>query len=50
MTPAFILLVILSLIILFFLLSFIYRPLGSFIKRIVSDAVEQINKEDNKEN
>ena len=50
MNPVFILIVLLGLVALWFLLSFVYRPLGKFIYRIWKDADDAMNKEDEKEN
>lgn len=45
------LLVIITLIILWFLLAFTFRPIGRFFYRIWKDAIEEIDKEDeDKEN
>lgn len=46
MNPAFILIVIISLVILWFLLSFLFCPIGKLTHRIYKDAVDEINKED----
>lgn len=40
MNPAFAILVIVGLVALWFLLSWLYKPLGKFIYRIGKDAVE----------
>lgn len=52
MNPALILLVILGLIVLWFLLSFTFVPIGKLIYKIYRNAVDKLNKEDinNKEN
>lgn len=47
MTPAFLILLFLGLIFLWFLLSSLYRPIGTFIKRVIKDSFDEINKEDN---
>ena len=51
MNPALLILVILVLIILWFLLSFLYKPLGKLVHSIWKDAVDIINEndEENKE-
>lgn len=49
MNPAFIILVVLATILLWFLLSFVFMPLGSFVYRIVKDAFDVMNKDDEKE-
>lgn len=46
MNPVFWLLVIVVAVILWFLLAFIFYPLGRLIYRIVSDAISEINRED----
>ncbi|WP_304509277.1 hypothetical protein [Anaerotignum sp.] len=46
MNPVFIFLVILALIAVWFLLSFLYEPIGSLFKRIWDKSVEEINKKD----
>ena len=46
MNPAFVLLVVLGLIALWFLLSFLYKPLGKFVYQIGKDAMDEINKVD----
>lgn len=42
-------LLVLGVVALWFLLSCIYRPLGKFIYRIGKDAVDEINKDEKKE-
>ena len=49
MNPAFIILVILGTILLWFLSSFIFIPLGKLVYRVVKDAIDVMNKEDNEE-
>lgn len=49
MNPVFIILVILVAILLWFLLSFAFNPLGKLIYRIGKDVVDEMNKEENKE-
>lgn len=49
MNPVLIFLVILVAIILWFLLSFAFYPLGRFIYRLWKDAVDEINKKDESE-
>ena len=49
MNPAFILLVLLAAVVLWFCLSFAFRPIGRFIYRIWKDAVDEINKNDESE-
>lgn len=47
----FILLLLLGLVILWFLLSFLYRPLGKLVMKIYNESIEEIKKEeDEKEN
>ena len=50
MNPAFILIVLLAVVALWFLLSFAFKPLGKFFYRIWKDAKDAINEEDNAEN
>ena len=49
MNPVFIILVILASILLWFLLSFAFIPFGKLIYRVVKDAIDVMNKEDNEE-
>lgn len=49
MNPAFILLVLLGAVAVWFLLSFAFRPIGRFFYRIWKDAVDSINKEESEE-
>lgn len=49
MNPVFIFLVILGAVIIWFLLSFVFYPLGKFLYRIYKDAVDEINREENDE-
>lgn len=49
MNPAFLFLVVLGLVALWFLLSFAFRPIGRFICRIWKDAVDEIKKNDESE-
>ncbi len=49
MNPAFILLVLLGAVVVWFLLSFAFIPIGKFIYRIWKDAVDSINKEESEE-
>lgn len=46
MNPAFIILIILVVIVLWFLLSFAFYPVGKFIYRIWRDAIDEMNKRD----
>jgi len=50
MNPVFWLLVIIIAIALWFLLAFIFHPIGEFMWKIGSDTVEELNKEDKEEN
>ena len=50
MNPAFVIIVFLIAILLWFLLSFVFYPLGKLIFRIGQDAIDEINREDKKEN
>ena len=49
MNPVFIILVILSVIVLWFLSSFVFFPIGKIIYRIGKDAIDEMNKEENEE-
>lgn len=46
MNPVLVFLVVLGAIVLWFLLSFIFFPLGKFISRIGKDAMEEMNKDE----
>lgn len=48
MNPAFIFLVIIIAIVLWFILSFIFFPLGKFLYRIWKNAIDKLNKEEEK--
>lgn len=50
MNPAFILIVLIVLVALWFLLSFAFRPLGKFLHSIWKDAMDAMSNEDEKEN
>ena len=47
MNPVFWLLVIVVAVILWFLLAFIFYPLGRLVYRIISDTISELNREDN---
>ena len=49
MNPAFVILVLLGTVVLWFLLSFVFYPFGRFLYRIWKDAIDEMNKEE-KEN
>ena len=49
MNPVFIFLVLLCAVIVWFLLSFIFYPLGKFIYIIYKDAIDAINKKEKEE-
>lgn len=49
MNPAFIILIILGAVAVWFLLSFVFYPLGKLIYRIWKDAVDEINRKDESE-
>ena len=49
MNPVFIFLVILAAVLLWFLLSFVFYPLGKFLHRLWTDASDEMNKEDKAE-
>lgn len=46
MNPVFWLLIILVAVALWFLLAFVFYPLGRFLWRIASDTMEELNKDD----
>jgi hypothetical protein len=48
MNPVLLFLIVLGMVIFWFLLSFIFYPLGKFIYRIFRDAVDEINRTENK--
>lgn len=48
MNPVFVILVFIAVIILWFLLSFVFFPLGKLIYRIGKDAFDEMNREDNR--
>lgn len=50
MNPVFVILVILGAIVLWFLLSFIFFPLGKLICRIGKDAKDEMNREEKENN
>lgn len=49
MNPVFVILVLLGAIIVWFLLSFVFFPLGRLIYCIGKDAIDEMNKDDKKE-
>lgn len=49
MNPVFVFLVLLTASVLWFLLSFVFYPLGKFVYRIVMDAIDEMNREDKEE-
>lgn len=46
MNPVFVILVIFASVAVWFLLSFVFYPLGRFIYRIWKDAVDEMNREE----
>lgn len=46
MNPVFIFLIIIALVALWFLLSFLFVPLGKLTHRVYKDAVDEMNRED----
>lgn len=48
--PAFYILVALGIVLLWFLLAFVFKPVGKFFYRLWQDAVDAINEVDDKEN
>ena len=49
MPPIFIFLVLLGAVLLWFLLSFTFRPIGNFFYKTWEEAIEEINNKDPKE-
>lgn len=49
MNTVFVFLVILAAVVAWFLLSFVFYPLGRFIYRIWKDAVDEINREESED-
>lgn len=49
MNPVFVFLVVAAAVATWFLLSFVFYPLGRFIYRIWKDAVDEINREEREE-
>ena len=45
--PAFIVLILLGVVALWFLASFLYKPLGRFFHRVGKDAIDELTEEDN---
>lgn len=50
MNPALGIIIIVTIILLWFLLAFLYKPIGKLFHRIYKDAMDEITKEDEKEN
>lgn len=50
MNPALGIIIIVTIILLWFLLAFLYKPIGKLFYRIYKDAMDEITKEDEKEN
>ena len=50
MNPAFIILVIIGVVCLWFLLSFMFHPLGKYITKILQDTSDIINDEEKENN
>ena len=50
MNPALLLIIIVGIILLWFLLAFLYKPIGKLFYRIYKDAIDEITSEDEKEN
>lgn len=46
MNPVFILLVVCALVVLWFLLAFLFKPIGWLVKRIFKDAVDEMKDEE----
>lgn len=49
MNPVLIFLILLAMILLWFLLSFVFYPLGKMAYRIYKDVVDEINRKDQEE-
>lgn len=49
MNPVLIILIVIGAVILWFLSSFVFYPLGKLVFRVWKDAMDEINKEDKKE-
>lgn len=49
MNPAFVILVLLGVVILWFLLSFAFIPFGRFLYQIWKDAIDEMNKDGKEE-
>lgn len=50
MNPALGIIIIVTIILLWFLLAFLYKPIGKLFYRIYKDAMDEIKNEDEKEN
>ena len=50
MNPALLIIIFLTFVLLWFLLAFLYRPIGKLSYKIYKDAIDEITKEDEKEN
>ena len=50
MNPVLVFLIILGTIILWYLLSFLFYPLGKFFNRIHKDAINEMNRDDEESN
>ena len=50
MNPAMMIIIVLSVVLLWFLLAFLYKPIGKLFYRIYKDAIDEIKSEDEKEN
>ena len=46
MNPVFIILVLLAAVLIWFLLSFVFFPVGKLAYRLYKDAIDEINRED----
>lgn len=49
MNPALLIILLITAVALWFLLSFLFRPVGKLTYRVYKDAVDEINKNDNDE-
>ena len=48
MNPALIILIIIGAVVLWFLLSFVFYPLGKLVYRVYKDAIDEMNRDDKK--
>lgn len=46
MNPFLILLILIVAVVLWFLLAFLYQPIGKLVSRIINDSLQEINQKD----